>query len=431
VIKELRSRNLLLSHQSDRTTLIRRATQSLHGLPPTQKEVHAYVSDPREDAFSFLVDRLLASPHFGERFGKTWLDLVRYAETNGFERDTDKPFIWRYRDYVIDAFNRDKPYDQFLLEQLAGDELPTRTTESVIATGYYRLMPWDDEPGALALQARFDVLDDILSTTSQAFMGMTIGCARCHDHVADPIPQKDYYRFLAFFSGLTDMSLDRHLRPVETNEERMEYERKVDEQSKEQALLTQTIRKIEDQFNRGFAERTKTSVFQSDLSQVRFQLFRDSFQGHPDFRALKPETEGPVESNLVDLTVASRNAAIGLVFEGTLHVQAPGEYEFVAEAKRPLKLFVGDQVVLDATYRSGSSPLQKGAVQLATCDVPFRCRQRARAENLPSSAPPRGRAARRRRAGRPCRRDCIPSSARRALRPRAPPAPPPAPDSRR
>jgi len=187
---------------ADRQTLIRRAYYDLIGLPPTHEEVAAFVSDDSPDAFAKLVDRLLASPHYGERWGRHWLDLVRYGETNSFERDNPKPNVWKYRDYVIKSFNDDKPYDQFVREQLAGDELDTVTPETLTATGYYRLGIWDDEP-ADPLQARFDELDDLITTTGQVFLGLTINCARCHDHKIDPIPQTDYYSMLAFFEDVT------------------------------------------------------------------------------------------------------------------------------------------------------------------------------------------------------------------------------------
>ena len=172
---------------------------------------------------SSLVDRLLDSPHYGEKWGRHWLDLVRYAETNGYERDGAKPFAWRYRDYVINAFNKDKPYDQFLREQLAGDLLPHATPESWIATGYYRLGIWDDEP-ADPLQARYDVLDGIVATTSQVVLGMSVGCARCHDHKRDPIPQKDYYRLLAFFQDVTNMN-NKNTHFIASPDDRAAYEK--------------------------------------------------------------------------------------------------------------------------------------------------------------------------------------------------------------
>ncbi|AMV39727.1 PSD1 and planctomycete cytochrome C domain-containing protein [Planctomyces sp. SH-PL62] len=191
--------------EADRRTLIRRATFDLTGLPPTPAEIEAFEADPATDAFERLVDRLLASPQYGEAWGRHWLDLVRYAETNGYERDAAKPFIWRYRDYVVDAFNHDKPYDRFLLEQLAGDEVAPDSVEAQVATGFYRLGVWDDEPADRPL-ARFDMLDGVVSTVGQVFLGMTINCARCHDHKKDPIPQSDYYRLLAFFIDMGEQT---------------------------------------------------------------------------------------------------------------------------------------------------------------------------------------------------------------------------------
>ena len=134
--------------------------------------------------------------------GRHWLDLVRYAETNGYERDGNKPQAWRYRDYVINSFNQNKPYDQFILEQLAGDEIENPSAAAIIATGFHRLGIWDDEPADRVL-ARYDYLDDIVRTTTEVFLGMTVGCARCHDHKIDPIPTKDYYSMLSFFANIT------------------------------------------------------------------------------------------------------------------------------------------------------------------------------------------------------------------------------------
>jgi hypothetical protein len=173
----------------------------LIGLPPSPAEVSEFVKDPSPLAYEHAVDRLLNSPHYGERWARHWLDLVRYAETNSFERDAAKPHVWRYRDYVISSFNQDKPYDEFILEQLAGDELDDVTPETIVATGYYRIGQWDDEPSDPE-QALYDDLDDILSTTSQVFLGLTVNCARCHNHKLDPIPQADYYRMLALLRNV-------------------------------------------------------------------------------------------------------------------------------------------------------------------------------------------------------------------------------------
>jgi uncharacterized protein DUF1553/uncharacterized protein DUF1549/cytochrome c len=187
---------------ADRMSLIRRLTYDLTGLPPSPEEVDAFVADQTTDSLERLVDKLLSSPHYGEKWGRHWLDLVRYGETNGYERDSAKPFAWRYRDYVIAALNQDKPYDRFVREQLAGDELGPASAERLIATGFYRLGIWDDEPADPEL-ARFDGLDGVIATAAQVFLGMSVNCARCHDHKVDPIPQRDYYRLLAFFRDVT------------------------------------------------------------------------------------------------------------------------------------------------------------------------------------------------------------------------------------
>jgi hypothetical protein len=184
-----------------KSELIRRAYYDLTGLPPSPSEVEAFLGDSKPGAWERLVDRLLESPRYGEKWGRHWLDLVRFAESNSYERDGDKPNAWRYRDYVIRAFNDDKPYDRFIREQLAGDEFAKPEADAIIATGFYRLGIWDDEPADRDL-ARYDGLDDIVATTGQVFLGLTVDCARCHNHKLDPIPQKDYYRMLSFFQNI-------------------------------------------------------------------------------------------------------------------------------------------------------------------------------------------------------------------------------------
>lgn len=200
--RQLNEKGLTAAPPADRKALLRRLYYDLTGLPPTQQEIHAFESDQSDEAYEKVVDRLLDSPHYGEKWARHWLDVVRYAETNSFERDGTKPNAWKYRDYVIESFNEDKPYDQFIIEQLAGDELDDETRETITATGFYRLGIWDDEP-ADPLLARYDELDNIITTVSQGFLGLTVNCGRCHDHKIDPIPQADYYSMLAFFEGLT------------------------------------------------------------------------------------------------------------------------------------------------------------------------------------------------------------------------------------
>ncbi len=182
-------------------TLLRRVYFDLLGLPPTPKEQAAFLHDPSVESLDRVIDNLLARPQYGERWARHWLDLARFAESNGYERDAAKPNVWRYRDWVIQSFNSDKPYDRFLTEQIAGDELPDADGDSVIATGFHRLGPWDDEPSD-PNQDRFDQLDDIVSTTSEVFMGLTLGCARCHDHKFEPLTALDYTRMVAVFAPL-------------------------------------------------------------------------------------------------------------------------------------------------------------------------------------------------------------------------------------
>lgn len=201
VLAKLAERKLEYAPEADRRTLIRRVTFDLIGLPPTPDEIDAFVADRSSDAYEKLVDRLLASPRFGERMAEWWLDAVRYAESDGFNSDAFRPHAWRYRDYVIEAFNDDKPFDRFVKEQLAGDELYPGDPDAIIATGFLRHFP--DEYNAVNLeQRRQEILNDITDTTGAAFLGITLGCCRCHDHKTDPIPQDDYYRVQAFFAGM-------------------------------------------------------------------------------------------------------------------------------------------------------------------------------------------------------------------------------------
>jgi len=212
---KLLEKGLKRSESATPRELVRRAFFDLWGLPPAPEDVAAFAAEPTDEAWAKLIDRLLTSPHYGERWARHWLDLVRYAESNGYERDGDKPSAWRYRDYVIQAFNRDKPYDQFIREQLAGDEMaesmPPASEEwkdAIIATGYFRLHVWDDEPDSTVV-AEYDDLDDIMVTTGATFMGLTLGCARCHHHKFDPLSQTDYYSLLSFLRSIDPYGLHK------------------------------------------------------------------------------------------------------------------------------------------------------------------------------------------------------------------------------
>lgn len=202
ILSALTAKKLSPSEPVDRTRLIRRVTFDLTGLPPTPAEVDAFLQDRSRDAYEKVVDRLLASPHYGERWALKWLDVVRYADTNGFELDADRTHAWRYRDYVIDSFNSGKPYDRFIQEQIAGDEIFPDNKAALIATGYLRagqehLVAGNIDPEV----SREEVLTEIATSVGQTFLGLTVNCARCHNHKFDPILQADYYRLQAVFGG--------------------------------------------------------------------------------------------------------------------------------------------------------------------------------------------------------------------------------------
>ncbi|HUE74967.1 MAG TPA: PSD1 and planctomycete cytochrome C domain-containing protein [Pirellulaceae bacterium] len=208
--------------EADKRTLIRRAYFDLAGLPPTIEDVEAFVADDRPDAYERLTDRLLASPRFGERWARHWLDLVRYAESDGYKADAYRPHAWRYRDYVIRALNSDKPYDRFMAEQIAGDELAPHDPDALIATGYYRVGIYEYNQRDVRTQWSV-ILSDITDVTADVFLGMGMSCARCHDHKFDPILQKDYYRLQAFFAPI----IQRDDLPAATPEQIADYERRL------------------------------------------------------------------------------------------------------------------------------------------------------------------------------------------------------------
>jgi hypothetical protein len=216
VLAKLEGQGLAPSAAADSRTLIRRLSFDLTGLPPTPEEVSAFVSDASPDAYEKLVDRLLASPAYGERWGRHWLDVAHYADTHGFERDQRRPNAWRYRDWVIDALNRDLPYDEFIRLQIAGDVVAPQDPAAVTATGFLAAGPFDyvgqveTMAGTLRRQARADDLDDMVTQVITSTVGLTINCARCHDHKFDPISQAEYYRLWAVFAGVTrgDRTID-------------------------------------------------------------------------------------------------------------------------------------------------------------------------------------------------------------------------------
>jgi hypothetical protein len=201
--------------EADRLTLIRRATFDLTGLPPTPEDIDAFTMDTRPDAWERLIERLLASPRYGEKWASHWLDVVRYADSSGFANDYPRPHAWRYRDYVVRAFNSDKPYDQFVREQLAGDEIDAYNPELVIATGYLRTGPWEHTAMSVAAVTRQLFLDDVTNSVGLTFLGHELRCAQCHDHKFDPIPTRDYYRIQSAFAPVQFADRDAAWLPEE------------------------------------------------------------------------------------------------------------------------------------------------------------------------------------------------------------------------
>mgnify|MGYP001026068583 FL=1 len=201
ILQRIESQGLTPSPEADRYTLVRRVYLDLIGLAPTPEEAAAFVNDLAPDAYEKLVDRLLASPHFGERWGKHWLDVARYADSNGWERDYQRPCAWRWRDWVIQSFNRDQPYNEFVIEQIAGDMLPNATIEQRLASAFHRNELHNTEGGIDVGEARWRKAIGQVNAVGSAFMGLTVGCAECHNHKTDPLSQREYHQLLDFFYG--------------------------------------------------------------------------------------------------------------------------------------------------------------------------------------------------------------------------------------
>ncbi|HWA83256.1 MAG TPA: DUF1549 domain-containing protein, partial [Fimbriimonadaceae bacterium] len=199
ILEKLEEEGLKPSPEADRRTLIRRVSLDLTGIPPTLKEVEAFLKDKSPNAYEKVVDRLLASPRYGERMAMDWLDYARYADSNGYQADWER-FMWRWRDWVIDAFNKNMPYDQFTIKQLAGDLLPNATMDDRLATGFNRNHRINTEGGVIPEEWRVETVIDRVETTSYTWLGLTAGCARCHDHKYDPISQKEFYSLFAYFN---------------------------------------------------------------------------------------------------------------------------------------------------------------------------------------------------------------------------------------
>src|SRR3989475_2673200 len=251
ILARLKKEALNPSASADRATLIRRVYFDLTGLPPGPADVAAFLADRSPDAWKNLVERLLSTHHYGERWGQHWLDVVRFSETDGFEYDTHRPDAWRYRDYVIRAFNNDKPYNQFLLEQLAGDEIAPQEDEDLIAAGFNRLGPLRKNAGNQEVaSSRNEVLTEMTNIVGSALLGVTVGCARCHDHKFDPFRQSDYYRLQAYFAATHGRDVPRY-----TPEQQAAWKAKAEPVEREMKQLRETKKHAKEEEQAEFEKR--------------------------------------------------------------------------------------------------------------------------------------------------------------------------------
>src|SRR3954464_6422648 len=225
ILARLEKEGFKPSEPADKYSLVRRVYLDLIGLPPTPEEADAFVNDSSSDAFEKVVDHLLESPHYGERWARRWLDLARYADTNGYEKDRPRS-IWAYRDWVINALNKAMPFDQFTIEQLAGDLLPNPTQDQLIATGFHRNTMLNEEGGADPLEYRFHAMVDRVHVTATTWLGLTMACAQCHTHKYDPIQHTEYYKFMAFMNDANEPLMD--LKDPKIAKKREEMQAKID-----------------------------------------------------------------------------------------------------------------------------------------------------------------------------------------------------------
>jgi hypothetical protein len=239
ILAKLESQKLAPAPEADRTTLIRRLYLDLVGLLPMPEEVDAFVADKSPEAYEKLVEKLLASPHYGERWGRHWLDVARYADSNGYSIDAARS-IWPYRDWVINALNRDMPFDEFVIEQMAGDLLPKAAPEQIVATGFHRNTPINQEGGIDLEQFRVDSIYDRLNTTGAAILGLTVGCAQCHDHKFDPLKQREYYQLFAFLNNDDEPNLELG------TPQQIALKKKIDKERKPLEKIFKPLDKIDD-----------------------------------------------------------------------------------------------------------------------------------------------------------------------------------------
>jgi len=339
--------------KADPLTLLRRATLDLTGLPPTPEQINEFLADTERGAWERLIERLLDSPHYGERWGRHWMDVARYADSTGFEQDYVRPNAWRYRDYVISAFNKDKPYNRFLKEQIAGDELDHTTDETRIATGFLRAGPRvqfreKDNP-----ERRHDYLDDVLATVGRGVLGMTVHCARCHDHKFDPILQKDYYSLQASIFGYVEIDY-----PLLDRTEVAAYRAA-------NAELDERVRPLRDQIN---------AIEEPHRDRLKLELIQARFPENVQRAAMKPEAERTAGEQLLAAQVLSispprRQVIAALTAEETERRTALVEQVEALEQQRPTEPPMAE-IVTDGDYRFAPDGPGDQIIGCPECRIP-------------------------------------------------------------
>lgn len=351
VLAKLDQSGLKPEQEADKRTLIRRATLTLTGLPPTPQEVNRFLADRRPDAYERLVDRLLASPRFGENQARYWLDAVRYADTHGLHIDNERS-VYPYRDWVVRAYNQDLPYNKFALWQLAGDLLPNPTLDQKIATGYIRLNPTTNEGGAIEAEFLAKNTFDRVDTTSTVFLGVTLQCAKCHDHKYDPFTQKDYYRMYAYFNSTADTPLDGNLRLHEPV-----MRAPSPEQTARLAYLDKQLRGVRDEVDLKAAKawvRSATAKLPTmspweiagPFSAKDFDAaYATNFGAEPDATVAKP-TWRPIQFELEKLQpnlIGKPNAAIYL--HDTISVEKPTKIDLRLGSDDAIRVWLNGKLV--------------------------------------------------------------------------------------
>jgi hypothetical protein len=340
ILARLDQEKLKPSVEADRATLLRRASFDLTGLPPTPAEVNAFLKDKSPDAYEKQVDRLLASPQYGERMAMQWLDLARYADTHGFHIDSHRD-MWPWRDWVIKAYNENKSYKDFVVEQLAGDLLPNATRDQLIATGFHRNHMINFEGGAIPEEYLMEYVADRAETTATVFMGMTMGCARCHDHKYDPIKQKDFYRMFAFFNAVPESGLDGR-----AGNAKPFLRLSTPDQEAELKRLDKEIAALEVHFK---GQKVQCAVEEWELSRARVAApSRDGLVGHFEFDGHLADTSGAYRHGIITSGPggAFREGAIQseILLNGESQLQLPGALDF--ERNQPFSVSVFAQSVI-------------------------------------------------------------------------------------